>query len=66
MLKWHCTLRKGVIKSCSHLLDYGPKWVRFPPNKRVNGDQIPLPFAINRTTTYEEDIPKELRKYHKV
>ena len=63
MMKWHCTLREGVIKSCSHLLDYGPKWSRFPPNKRVNGDQIPLPFDINRTTTYEEEIPKELRKY---
>ena len=65
-MKWHCTLRKGVIKSCSHLADYDPKWGRFPPNKRVNLDQIPLPFAINCTTTYEEEIPKELRKYHKV
>ena len=60
MMKWHCTLREGVIKSCSHLPDYDPKWGRFPPNKRVNVDQIPLPFAINHTTTYEEEIPKEL------
>ena len=29
---------------------------------RVNLDQIPLPFAINGTTTYEEEVPKELRK----
>ena len=65
-MKWHCTLRKGVIKSYSHLADYDPKWGRFPPNKRVNLDQIPLPFAINCTTTYEEEILKELRKYHKV
>ena len=66
MMKWHCTLCEGVIKSCSHLPDYDPKWGRFPPNKRVNSDQIPLPIAINGTTTYEEEIPKELRKYHKV
>ena len=66
MMKWHCTLREGVIKSCSHLPDYEPKWGRFPPNKRVNVDRIPLPFAINLTITYEEEIPKELRKYHKV
>ena len=26
------------------------------------GKQIPLPFAINGTTTYEEEVPKELRK----
>ena len=66
MMKRHCTLREGVIKSCSHLPDLKPKWGRFPPSKRVNVDQIPLPFAINRTITYEEEIPKELRKYHKV
>ena len=46
--------------------DYDPKWGRFPPNKRANVDQIPLQFAINCTTAYEEEILKELRKYHKV
>ena len=66
MMKWHCTLREKVIKSCSHLPDYDPKWGRFPPNKRVNVDQRPLPFAVNRTATYDEEIAKELRKYHKV
>ena len=66
MMKWHCTLREGVIKSCFQLPDYNLKWSRFPPNKRVNVDQIPLSFAINRTTTYEEEISKELRKYDKV
>ena len=29
-------------------------------------DQIPLPFAINRATTYEDHIPKEKQKDHKV
>ena len=66
MMKWHCTLREEVIKSCSHLPDYDPKWGRFPPNKRVNVDEIPLPFAVNRTTTYDEEIAKKLRKYCKV
>ena len=32
----------------------------------MNLDQIPLPFAINCAAMYEEEIPKELRKYHKV
>ena len=46
IMKWHCTLHERVIKSCSHLPDYDPKWGRIPQNKRVNVDQIPLPFAI--------------------
>ena len=63
-MKWHCTLREGLIKSFLDLPDYNSKWGRFPPS--VNVDQLPLPFSINCTTTYEEDIPKEMRKYHKV
>ena len=66
MMKWHCTLREGLIKSGCSRPEYDQKWGRFPPSQRLNVDQIPLPFAINRTTTYEDDIPKENRKDHKV
>ena len=66
IMKWHCTLQEGLIKSGSQAPDFDPKWGRFPPSKRVNVDQIPLPFSINRTTTYEDSIPKEMRKDHKV
>ena len=66
IMKWRCTLHKVVIKSCSHLPDYDPKWGKFPPNRRVKVDQIPLRFVINRTAMHEKEIPKELQKYHKI
>ena len=50
-LKWHCTLREGLIKYGSQSPDFHPKWGRFPPEKHINVDQIPLPFAIDRKTT---------------
>ena len=65
LMKWHCTLRE-VIKTGSQRPDFHPKWGRFLPEQRVNVDQVLLPFAVDRKTTYEPDIPKADRKGHKV
>ncbi len=59
-------LREGLIKTGSQKPNYDSKWGRFPPEKRFNVDQVPLPFAIDRNTTYEVEIPKEEKRYHKV
>ena len=41
--------------------------VVLPPCKYILYiDQVPLPFAIDRSTTYELEIPKEQRGLHKV
>ena len=36
------------------------------PDRCFNEDQTPLPFAIDRKTTYEEPAPKGQKKDHKV
>ena len=64
VLKWYSTLWEGLIKLCLELTDYNSKWGQSPPSKRVNVCQAPLPFSINRSTTYEEEIAKEMRKYY--
>ena len=50
----------------ARLVNNNSKIGRFPPSKRVNLDQAPLPFSIYRTTTHEEDSPKEMPEYYKV
>ena len=65
-MKWHCTFREGVIKSGSKRPNFDSKWGRFLPAQRINVDQVPLPFAIDRKTTYEPKVTKENRKDHKV
>ena len=66
LMKWHSNLREGLIKTGSEKPTYDKKWGRFPPSKRLNLDQIPLPFAVNVTKTYEMPISKEDRRYHRV
>jgi hypothetical protein len=65
-MKWHSNLREGLIKSGSNKSSYDRKWGRFVPSKRLNVDQVPLPFAINVTRTYEVPVPKEQRRHHRV
>lgn len=65
-MKWHSNLREGLIKSGSNKSSYDRKWGRFEPSKRLNVDQVPLPFAINVTRTYEVPVPKEQRRHHRV
>ena len=61
LMQWHCTLREGLVKTRSNKDSYNVKWGRFQPEQRLNVDQVPLPFAIDRKT-----IPKERRGSHKV
>ena len=66
LMQWHCTFRESVIKSGSSKPTYDPKYGRFKPENRINVDQVPLPFAIDRKQTYEPPVPKKDRKDHKV
>ena len=66
LMKWHCKLREGLIKTGSDRPNFDPKWGRFPPHTRFNVDQVPLLFAIDHKTTYEVDIPREEKRQHKV
>ena len=53
MMKWHCEIREGLEKTGSNR-PFDPKWGRYTPDKWFNVDQVPLPFAIDRKTTYQE------------
>jgi hypothetical protein len=63
---WHSTLREGLIKTGRTKAHYDSKWGRFRPSRRYNVDQVPMPFAIDRKTTYEVNVPKEERRAHRV
>ena len=32
--------------------DYTPKWGRYPPERRYNMDQVPLPFVVSQDSTF--------------
>lgn len=67
LMKWHSNLREKVIKSGSGKLTYDKKWGRFSPKKRINVDQIPLPFVIESKRTYEVPMAKgKERRDHRV
>ena len=55
VLKWHSLLREGLIKTKRDSSSYDKKWGRFKPNRRLNVDQVPLPFEIEVKRTY--DLP---------
>lgn len=58
--QWHLQFRENVIKSCWSNPQYDEKWGRFKPARRFNVDQVPLPFVLDRTTTYEsENVGKD-------
>ena len=48
-------LREGLIKTKRDSSSYDKKWGRFKPNRRLNVDQVTLPFAIEVKRTY--DLP---------
>ena len=66
LMKWYCTFQESLTKSGSKKPTYDAKWGRFLPQNRVNVDQVPLHFAVNRKKTSEETPGKELRRYNKV
>ena len=65
VLRWHALTRERCIRM-GFSDDYDSKWGRFKPQQRFNVDQSPLPFAVDRGTTYELLPEKEKRKNHKV
>ena len=61
-MKWHSSLREGLIKSKIDSPTYNSKWGRFLPSRRLNVDQVPLPFAIDKTKTYDLPVSKSERR----
>ena len=59
LMRWHCTLREGLIKTGNDKHNFNQKWGRFKPEQRLNVYQVPPPFVIDCKTTYEVNIPKE-------
>ncbi len=64
-MRWHSTLREGLIKTETSKSSYDEKWGRFKPNRRFNVDQVQVPFAVDRKTTYEVHVSKEDRRSHR-
>jgi len=62
IMKWYSTLREGLIKSKSNSPTYNSKWGRFSPDRRLNVDQVPLPFAIDKSKTYDLPVPTSERR----
>ena len=54
------------MKTGSNRPSFDPKWGRYTPDKWFNADQVPLPFAIDRRTTYQESAPAGRRGDHMV
>ena len=65
-MRWHSNLREGLVKTGKDKPHYDPKWGRFSPERRLNVDQVPLPFCIDRKTTYEASVPRAERREHLV
>lgn len=67
LMKWHSNLREKLVKSASDKPTYDRKWGRFSPSKRLNVDQVPLPFVIESKRTYEVPMGKgKERQDHRV
>ena len=55
-------MREGLIKSKSDSPTYNSIWGRFLPNRRLTVDQVPLPFAIDKSKTYDLPVPTSERR----
>ena len=64
--QWHSSLKEKLIKADQSKPSYDRKWGRFQPSAWFNVDQVPLPFVIDRKTTYEVDVRKAGKKDHEV
>ena len=65
VMKWHALTREKLIRTGFNE-NYDPKWGRFKPYQRFNVDQSPLPFVIEKKSTYEELPDKNESRQHKV
>ena len=50
---WHTQYREGLIKSQKPGSKFDKVWGRFLPHQRFNVDQVPMPFILDKKTTYE-------------
>ena len=64
-MKWHALTREKLIRT-GFQDNYDEKWGRFKPHQRFNVDQSPLPFAIEKTRTYEKIPDRGDSRQHKV
>ena len=58
MKEWHLKFREGLIKSRPNYPNFDAQWGRFKPHQRLNVDQVPLPFVLDKATTYERPLEK--------
>ena len=64
IMQWHSDLRLKVLPYREgHVGSYHPHYGRFPPERRYNMDQIPMPFIVdqNTTFTFEDDEHVQVR-----
>ena len=66
LMAWHTKLREGIIKTGPNLPFYDSKFGRYSPDRRFNVDQVPMPFAINLTQTYEEGGARRVQRNRRV
>ena len=59
-------MREKLIKTGRSKPNFYKRWGRFRPNCQFNVDQVPLPFVVDRKTTYEVDVSKAQKEDHKV
>ena len=62
--EWHLNFRETCIKSKNTSSNYTEQWGRFPPDRRFNMDQVPLPFVLDSSTTYERGSVGRYDKVH--
>ena len=64
IVKWHQDLRYKVLPYREgHVGTFSPQYGRFPPERRYNMDQIPMPFVVDQDSTFttEDDEHVHIR-----
>ena len=52
-MKWHRDIRYNVLPyRDGHVGSFHPYYGRFPPERRYNMDQIPMPFVVDQHDTF--------------
>ena len=47
LMKWHNTVREGLVHMSAGSEAYDAKWSCFLPSQRFNVDQSPMPFVFD-------------------
>ena len=64
IVKWHQDLRYKVLPYREgYVGTFSPQYGRFPPERRYNMDQIPMPFVVDQDSTFttEDDEHVHIR-----